>query len=121
MRFGLRPWLVFLFATGFLELSFNSMAQTLAQLNAPAEIRGRVLGLFNMSALGLRAFSGITVGLAASFSSIHVSLAASAVAFIGVMGGICPASARRRDRGSPFELIRARACGAARWAIRWTK
>jgi MFS family permease len=79
--------LVLLFTAGFFELSFNSMAQTIVQLKAPAAIRGRVLGLFNMAALGLRAFSGITVGLAATVSSIHVSLAASAAAFAVVIGG----------------------------------
>ena len=53
-----------LFAAGFFELSFNTMAQALVQINAPADIRGRVVGLFNMAGLGMRAFSGITVGLA---------------------------------------------------------
>ena len=53
-----------LFAAGFFELSFNTMAQALVQMNAPADIRGRVVGLFNMAGLGMRAFSGITVGLA---------------------------------------------------------
>ncbi|CAN5258335.1 hypothetical protein BH10PSE12_BH10PSE12_05520 [soil metagenome] len=38
------------------------MAQPVVQLSAPAEIRGRVLGLFNMAALGCRALAGITVG-----------------------------------------------------------
>jgi SAM-dependent methyltransferase len=33
-----------LFAAGFLELSFNSMAQALVQMHAPAAIRGRVIG-----------------------------------------------------------------------------
>ena len=56
--------LALLFAAGFFELSFSTMAQALVQLNAPADIRGRVIGLFNMAGLGLRAFSGITVGLA---------------------------------------------------------
>ena len=41
-----------LFAAGFFELSFNTMTQTLVQLNAPAEIRGRVVGLFNMAGFG---------------------------------------------------------------------
>jgi MFS family permease len=77
--------LAFLLAAGFFELSFSSMAQTIVQLEAPAEIRGRVLGLYNMAAMGLRAFSGVTVGLAATLTSIHVSLAASAVAFAVVM------------------------------------
>lgn len=70
--------LLLLFTAGFFELSFSSMAQTLVQLNAPAAIRGRVIGLYNMSAMGLRAFSGITVGLAGSLVGIHVSLAVSA-------------------------------------------
>ena len=56
--------LTLLFTAGFFELSFNAMAQTLVQLNAPADMRGRVIGLFNMASLGLRAFSGISVGLA---------------------------------------------------------
>jgi len=45
-----------LFAAGFFELSFNTMAQALVQLNAPTDIRGRVVGLFNMAGLGMRAF-----------------------------------------------------------------
>ena len=38
-----------LFVAGFFELSFNTMAQALVQINAPADIRGRVVGLFNMA------------------------------------------------------------------------
>ena len=70
--------LMLLFVAGFLELSFSSMVQTLVQLNAPATSRGRVIGLFNMSALGLRTFSGVNVGLVGSVVGIHGSLAASA-------------------------------------------
>src|SRR5215469_4817842 len=55
--------LAFLFAAGFCELSFNAMAQTLVQVHAPAAMRGRVIGLFNMASLGLRAFSGISIGV----------------------------------------------------------
>jgi MFS family permease len=40
----------FLFAAGFLELSFNAMAQSLVQLNAPIDMRGRMIGLFNRRA-----------------------------------------------------------------------
>jgi MFS family permease len=80
--FALNQWyplaLVLLFACGFLELSFYAMAQTLVQLNAPAEVRGRVIGLFAMSALGLRAFSGVTVGIGGALIGIHLSLALSA-------------------------------------------
>ncbi|MGH8325002.1 MAG: MFS transporter, partial [Steroidobacteraceae bacterium] len=49
-----------LFLAGFLELAFNSMAQALVQLGAPAAIRGRVIGVFSMAASGMRTFSGIT-------------------------------------------------------------
>ncbi|MFP2910209.1 MFS transporter [Pyxidicoccus sp. 3LFB2] len=75
-----------LFVAGFLELSFSSMTQAIVQLNAPDAIRGRVLGLFSMSALGLRAFSGVTVGLLGSVTNTHLSLALSALAFVGVAG-----------------------------------
>jgi hypothetical protein len=60
------------------------MAQTLVQLNALADMRGRVIGLFNMSALGLRAFSGITVGVAGTLIGVHASLATSALAFFAL-------------------------------------
>ena len=74
--------LLCLFLAGFFELSFSSMTQTIVQLQAPPAIRGRVLGLFNMSSSGLRAFSGVTVGLAGSILGVHVSLALAAGAFM---------------------------------------
>jgi len=61
--------LAILFAVGFLELSFNAMAQTLVQLHAPAPIRGRVIGLYILSGLGMRAFSGVTVGSSGASSA----------------------------------------------------
>jgi MFS family permease len=79
-------WLAlgFLFAAGFLELSFNAMAQSLVQLAAPPDKRGRVIGLFNMASLGLRAFSGVSVGLLGSLIGVHWSLALSALATLAV-------------------------------------
>ena len=76
--------LAFLFLAGFCELSFSSMTQTIVQIDAPPEIRGRVLGLFNMSSGGLRAFSGITVGIVGSIASVHFSLALAAAAFMSI-------------------------------------
>ena len=76
--------LALLFVAGFLELAFFSMAQTLVQMNAPNEVRGRVIGLFNMSALGLRAFSGLTVGVGGSLIGIHLSLALSSAVLLAV-------------------------------------
>ena len=78
----------FLFAAGFLELSFNAMAQSLVQLNAPPDKRGRVIGLFNMASLGLRAFSGISVGVLGSLIGVHWSLALSALVTLAVAAGL---------------------------------
>ena len=69
---------ILLFVAGFLELTYNSMAQTLVQLHAPTDMRGRVIGLFSMSALGLKSFSGITVGIGGAIAGIHWSLGISA-------------------------------------------
>jgi len=77
-----------LFAAGFFELAFNAMAQTLVQLNAPTDIRGRVIGLFNMASLGLRAFSGVTVGLIGSLIGVHWSLALSALAVLAIASAL---------------------------------
>jgi MFS family permease len=74
-----------LFAAGFFELSFNTMAQALVQLNAPTDIRGRVVGLFNMAGLGMRAFSGITVGLLGAAIGIHWSLGLSAAVLLALL------------------------------------
>ncbi|HEY0746500.1 MAG TPA: MFS transporter [Steroidobacteraceae bacterium] len=73
-----------LFIAGFVELAFNSMAQSLVQLNAPAEIRGRVIGVFAMSSNGMRTFSGLSVGLLGASIGIHNSLSYSAAALLAV-------------------------------------
>jgi MFS family permease len=77
--------LALLFVAGFVELAFNAMAQTLVQLNAPPAIRGRVIGVFHMSYLGLKAFSGVTVGIAGGLIGIHWSLALSAIALLAMI------------------------------------
>src|SRR3984957_3747529 len=66
--------------------SFNAMAQSLVQLNAPLDKRGRVIGLFNMASLGLKTFNGISVGLLGSLIGIHWSLGLSAIAAMLVAG-----------------------------------
>jgi len=78
--------LALLFVAGFVELSFGAMAQTLVQLEAPAEMRGRAIGVYNMFALGMRMFSGVTVGLVGARIGIHWSLALSAAALFVVIG-----------------------------------
>jgi hypothetical protein len=74
-----------LFCAGFLELSFGAMAQALVQLNAPAALRGHVIGVFVMAALGLRFVSGFTVGIMGAVIGVHASLALSAAALFAVI------------------------------------
>jgi sugar phosphate permease len=62
---------------GVFNITFQSMAQTLVQLLAPAAIRGRVVGVFNMAMLGLRTGSGLTVGLLGTVVGVRLSLAVS--------------------------------------------
>ena len=67
-----------------MNLAFYSSAQTIVQIQAPSHLRGRLVGLFSMSALGLRAFSGVTVGVLGGLIGIHRSLALSAIALFAV-------------------------------------
>lgn len=85
-----------LFVAGFLQLAFAAMAQTLVQLHAPEHIRGRVIGLYNMSSLGLRAFAGVTVGLMGSLIGIHWSLALSAIALLAIILSLMALTLRTR-------------------------
>jgi MFS family permease len=74
--------LALLFVAGFVELSFSSMAQTLVQLQAPEEMRGRVIGAYSMSAFGMRTVSGVTIGVVGGWIGIHGSLALSAMVLL---------------------------------------
>jgi len=89
--------LALLFAAGFCELSFNAMAQTLVQVHAPAGLRGRVIGLYNMASLGLRAFSGVSVGLIGSLIGVHWSLAISAMTMLAIAGGLLMLAPSTKD------------------------
>ncbi len=85
-----------LFGAGFVELAFGAMAQTLVQLNAPSEIRGRVIGIFVMAAMGMRTVSGVTVGLLGQQIGIRYSLSLSAAMLLVVI--ICISTWLRRQR-----------------------
>jgi MFS family permease len=81
---------------GVFNIAFQSMSQTLVQMLAPSQIRGRVVGLFNMAMLGLRAGSGLTVGLLGTLVGVRLSLAVSSFAVVLVSIGLLARELRAR-------------------------
>jgi MFS family permease len=86
---GAFPWartstaaVALLVLAGVFNIAFTSMAQTLVQLLAPERVRGTVVGWFNTAMLGLRAGSGVTVGVLGALIDIHWSLTLSALAVV---------------------------------------
>jgi len=73
-----------MFAGGFVYLAFSAMAQGLIQLESPLHLRGRLIGLYLLANNGLRAFSGVSVGILGAFIGIHWSLGASALALLAI-------------------------------------
>jgi MFS family permease len=67
---------------GVFNIAFTSIAQTLVQLLAPPHVRGSVVGLFITATLGLRAGSGVTVGVLGAIINVHWSLGLSAAAVV---------------------------------------
>ena len=67
-----------LIVAGLFNVAYTSMAQTLVQILAPPGQRGRIVGLFNTSIWGLRAGSGVTIGVLGAAIDIHRSLAINA-------------------------------------------
>ena len=76
--------LTLLFVAGVLNLAFSSMAQTIVQLRSPPQLRGRLIGLYSMASMGLKAFSGLTVGVLGGLIGVHWSLAGSALVLLAI-------------------------------------
>ena len=92
--------LALLFAAGFLNLAFLTMSQTLVQLISPVHLRGQLIGLFIMSGLGLRTFSGFTVGILGGAIGIRWSLGLSCGVLVAVMLALLAVTARAQRRGA---------------------
>lgn len=73
---------------GVFNIAFTSIAQTLVQLLAPSRVRGAVVGLFNTAMLGLRAGSGLTVGVLGALIDVQWSLALSAMVVVVIAIGL---------------------------------
>jgi MFS family permease len=80
---------------GIFNIAFTSMAQTLVQILAPPALRGRIVGLFNTALLGLRAGSGVTVGLLGALITVQWSLALSAAVVVAMTGVLLVWEGRR--------------------------
>lgn len=85
---------------GVANLVAMSVGQTVVQLRSPPADRGRVIGVYGMSANGSRAGSGFTVGLLGAAVGVHWSLGLSAAALcLGTL--IAGTYALRGPRRSP--------------------
>ncbi len=67
-----------LMIAGFLRTVVQHHRAGLGAVERAARDRGRVVGLYNMAGLGMRAFSGLSVGLLGAWIGIHWSLGLSA-------------------------------------------
>ena len=88
--------LALLVISGVANLASMSIGQTIVQLRAAPADRGRVVGLYGVSANGLRAGSGFTVGILGAAIGIHASLAFSAAALC--LGTLAAGVYALRDR-----------------------
>jgi uncharacterized membrane protein len=68
---------------------------------APPAIRGTVVGLFNTAMLGLRAGSGITVGILGAFIGVRLSLEISSLMVLLVAVVLLARSAAAASATSP--------------------
>lgn len=85
---------------GVFNIAFTSMAQTLVQLLAAPALRGAMVGLFNTAMLGLRAGSGVTVGVLGAAIGIHASLVVSAGAVVATAAALLVFAVRPPRRGA---------------------
>ena len=90
---------------GVFSITFTSMAQTLVQILAPAGLRGTVVGLFNTAMLGLRAGSGLTVGVLGTFIGIRLSLELSSLMVVLTAIVLFGLDARTRRERAAVALV----------------
>ena len=85
---------------GVANLAALSITQTVAQLRAPREKRGQVIGVYGVGANGMRIGSGLTVGFGGAAVGLRTALGFSSVALCGSVAvlGVYLAIVARRDR-----------------------
>jgi MFS family permease len=91
--------LLVLVLAGIANLLSSSTEQTIVQLAAPAGIRGRVIGLYGMSSMGLRAGSGLTIGVLGTLIGVHWAVGVSALVLCAIAAAMLLYVSRRRVGG----------------------
>jgi MFS family permease len=94
-----------LLVAGLANMTAMSIGQTVVQLEAPAEDRGRVIGVYAMASAGLRFGSGLTVGMLGAVVGLHWSLGLSAAALC--VGTLLAALYAYRGRPAAVSPVRA--------------
>jgi MFS family permease len=84
---------------GVANIASMSITQSIVQLEAPADDRGRVYGVYGVFANGLRTGNGITLGVLGALLGIPFSIAlCAAVLVVGaIVSGLYAWSGRRRE------------------------
>jgi predicted MFS family arabinose efflux permease len=91
---------------GIANLAALSITQTVAQLRAPREKKGQVIGVYGTGANGMRIGSGFTVGLLGTALGLRASLGLSSLAMCACTAAVALylALGARRPAGRPGPL-----------------
>jgi hypothetical protein len=68
-----------LIVVGMLSMTFDTLLNTLIQLNVTDSYRGRVMGVYGLTAAGLREFGGMQAGFLAEWTGAPFAIEAGAV------------------------------------------
>src|SRR6202167_1671668 len=92
---------------GVANLAAMSITQTVAQLRAPREKKGQVIGVYGVGANGMRMGSGFTVGLFGAVVGLRTALGLSSAALVVCVAllAVYLAVGARRDRNPSEPLV----------------
>ncbi len=80
--------LIVLAISGVASIISSSTSQTVVQLQAPDDRRGRFLGAYGMTSMGLRLGSGVLLGVLATFVGVPAAIAADAMVLAAVAAAL---------------------------------
>jgi MFS family permease len=97
---GLMPYywafLVLLVPTGMAVISFTTLANSSVQLSVPAEMRGRVMGIYMLVFLGGAPIGSPLTGWVAELFGTRIAILAGAVISVAATSAVAALVARRR-------------------------